>query len=288
VTGRAPDTTSDLSAAPSLVVADAHVHVHDCYEPARSFAAAWAQLSAAARGEAFHAALLLSESAGEDFFGRARALAARGEPLGNWRIEATGEAESLSASRGDARLYLIAGRQIACAEDLEVLALATPERMADGEPIRDVLRWARDAGALPVIPWGAGKWLFARGALLHALLLESRGSELYLGDESGRPGLWPTPRLLAEGAALGVRNLPGTDPLPFPHESERAGSFGFRMRLSDAMRFDAGRPAASLRAAVRAGAPIEPFGSLERPLRFLRNQVAMQLRKRRRPHVASA
>jgi len=288
VTGRAIDSPADLSATPSLVVADAHVHVHDCYDPARYFAAAYANLASAARGEAFRGALLLSEGAGEDFFGRARALAARGEALGGWRFEATAEAESLTASRGDSRLHLIAGRQVACAEDLEVLALATPERIADGRPIRDVLRWARDAGALPVIPWGAGKWLFARGALLRTLLDESRGAELYLGDESGRPVFWPKPRHLAEAAALGVRNLPGTDPLPFPHETERAGSFGFRLRLPADARFDTAKPAASIRGAVRAGAAIEPFGRLEGPLRFLRNQVAMQLRKRRRPHAATA
>lgn len=279
---------SAATTAPTLVVADAHVHVHDCYDLARSFAAAHANLADAARGEDFRGILLLSEGAGEDFFGRALALAARGETLAGWRFDVTAERESVIASRGDATLCFIAGRQIACAEDLEVLALATPERLADGRPIRDVLRWARDVGALPVIPWGAGKWLGSRGTLLGALLAESRGAELYLGDESGRPVFWPTPRHLEQAEALGVRNLPGTDPLPFPHETERAGSFGFRLRLQAAADFDPARPAASLRNAIRAGARPETFGRLEGPLRFLRNQVAMQLRKRRRPHAATA
>lgn len=267
---------------------DAHVHVHTCYEAGRTFAAAHAHLSAAAHGEGFHGVLLLSEGAGEDFFGRARALASRGETLCDWRFDVTAEPESLTVSRAEARLHLVAGRQIACAEDLEVLALATPQRFDDGRPIRDVLRWARDAGALPVIPWGAGKWLGARGDLLRALLAESQGVELYVGDESGRPVFWPTPRHLSEAAARGVPNLPGTDPLPFPHETERAGSFGFRLRLPAGAAFDPARPAASVRSAIRAGGRVETFGRLEGPLRFLRNQVAMQLRKRRRPRAETA
>lgn len=261
--------------------------MHACYDPGRAFDAAYTHLASAARGEAFHGVLLLSEGAGEDFFETARATAARGELLSGWRVEATQEPESVRITRGEAQLALVAGRQIACAEDLEVLALATPARRPDGAPIREVLRWARETGALPVIPWGAGKWLGARGSLLDALLVESRGTELYLGDESGRPVFWPTPRHLFAAADLGVRNLPGTDPLPFPHEAERAGSFGFRLRLPAGRRFDPGRPAATVRDALRAGTPVETFGRLESPVRFLRNQVAMQLRKRRRPHAAT-
>ncbi|HVP30223.1 MAG TPA: hypothetical protein VMW35_13800 [Myxococcota bacterium] len=279
MSGRANDAAPS---PPSLVVADAHVHVHDCYEVGLFFDAAHANLAAAARGEAFHGLLLLSEGAGEDFFGRARALAAREERLEGWRFSVTQEPESLAASRDGKALLLVAGRQLACAEDLEVLALGTCARRDDGRPVREALAWARQDGALPVIPWGAGKWLFARGALLDALLDESRGAELYLGDESGRPALWPTPRHLGDAAARGIRNLPGTDPLPFPHETRRAGSFGFRLRTA----FDPKRPAASLKAALRAGAAPEPFGRLESPLRFLRNQLAMQLRKRRRAVAA--
>jgi len=156
-------------------------------------------------------------------------------------------------SRGERAFVVLAGRQVAAREDLEVLALGTTARHPDGQPIREVLAWARAQDALPVVPWGPGKWLGARAALLRALVEEARGQELYLGDESSRPISWSPPRPFAWAEAHGVRNLPGTDPLPFPRERTRAGGYGF---WTD--------------------------GALESPLRFVRNQIAMQLRKRRR------
>ena len=75
----------------------------------------------------------------------------------------------------------------------------------------------------------------------------------------------------------GVRDLPGTDPLPFPHDVDKVG----RMGLKVAVDLDLARPGASLlRALSDAGAPLERFATLEPPLRFVRNQIGMQLRKR--------
>lgn len=223
--------------------------------------------------------LLLSEAAGENYFDTASTLAAAGRCIGRWMPRATSEPEALRlTSNGDA-LVLIAGRQIACAEDLEVLALATSMRIDDGAPIREVLARTRAAGALPVVPWGAGKWLFGRGRLVDALLREAGDAPLFLGDESARPTFWPTPRHFADAAVRGIPNLPGTDPLPFDSEEHRAGSYGFSL----AMAFDPGRPAASLREALihSASMPV-PFGRRESLFRFVRNQCAMQQRKRAR------
>ncbi len=110
-----------------------------------------------------------------------------------------------------------------------------------------------------------------------------RPGELFLGDESSRPFFWGTPRHFGEARARGLRVLPGTDPLPFPHELGRAGSFGFWAHMA----IDPARPAASLKAHLRGPAPeVHPFGRLEGPVLFVRNQIAMQLRKRRRKRAA--
>jgi len=274
-----------------MLVADAHVHVHACYPEHGFFDDAWGHLAREARrrGAAeFDGVLCLTETAGDDWFGRFARLAADGGRYGGWRLEPTGEAEALRArcDDGGARaLYLVAGRQVAAREDLEVLAVGTCERFPDGRPIREALAWARRTGALPIVPWGPGKWLFSRAALLRALIEESRGAELYLGDESSRPWFWPMPRPFADAAAHGIRNLPGTDPLPFPHERGRAGAYGFS---ADAA-LDPERPASSLKRLVRdPGVALRPFGARAGLLGFVRNQVAMQRRKRLRAAAPAA
>ncbi len=281
-----------MSPSPQIlpVLADAHVHVHGCYPLPTFFDRAYTNLQAAARASGaaggFRGVLLLTEGAGEEAFARFAGLAAAGArggsatapDLGGWRFEPTGEDEAIVARNGERSLVLVAGRQVAAAEGLEVLCIGTCARMPDGRPIRDVLAWARQCDALPVIPWGAGKWLFGRAALLDELIDGASGAELFLGDESGRPFFWSTPRHFARGSARGIRNLPGTDPLPFPHEAGRAGSFGFRVDAP----LDLARPASALKALLRdPNREIATFGELEGAFAFVRNQIGMQLRKRR-------
>lgn len=272
------------SVHPRWVLVDAHVHIHRCYDPGRFLAAADRNLAAAAarleRGPAFDAVLALTEGAAEDAFGDLwEAAAAPGGVWGGWRLERGADGISLRATREGRALVLIAGRQVAAREDLEVLMLGTRQRMADGAPIGDVLHRGREWGAVQVIPWGAGKWLFARGRLLSSVMATADPRDFFLGDEGGRPIFWPEPGHFAEARRLGIRILPGTDPLPFPGETERAGGFGAAFRGA----LDPARPGDSLLSALRDPATVlTSFGSLESPLRFVRHQVGMQLRKRRR------
>jgi hypothetical protein len=76
-----------------------------------------------------------------------------------------------------------------------------------------------------------------------------------------------------------VRDLPGTDPLPFPHDVAKVGRMGLKVSID----LDPGRPGESLlRALTQIEAPLQRFATLEPPLRFVRNQIGMQLRKRLR------
>lgn len=268
-------------------VVDAHVHIHPCYRPDDLLNNAYANLSAA-RGSRVRPAdsalfLLMTECAGDDYFGSLYAMAhggAGGEKLAlrQWTAVPTEEHESLLAVSGDRRLFIIAGRQVACREGLEVLVLGTTRRLPDGLPIREVLADTSSWGVPRVIPWGPGKWLFKRGRLLNQLLEEFRGPSLFLGDEGGRPGFWGYPQHFAHAAALGVRDLPGTDPLPFAHDVTKVGRMGFRMQIP----LDAARPGGSLLGVLQQpGTVPERFAVLESPVRFVRNQIGMQLRKRR-------
>ena len=271
-----------------IACVDAHVHLHPCYDPDELLQNAYDNLAAASDGagdsrKAYF--LLLAECAADDCFGALRSLA-DGVPeperpsdlrLRRWVIAPTAESISVVARHGRAELFIVAGRQVACREGLEVLVLGTTHRFADGQPIRDILRESDALGVPRVIPWGPGKWFFRRGRLLQALVEEFRKPTLFLGDEGGRPVFWGYPQPFAHAARLGVRDLPGTDPLPFPHDVEKVG----RMGLKVAIDLDADRPAASLlRALTGVETPLERFATLEPPLRFVRNQIGMQLRKR--------
>lgn len=276
-----------------IACVDAHVHLHSCYDPDDLLQNAYDNLSAVAgdgadpsRRVAYF--LLLAECAPDDSFGALRALAdgrsaSNGSPglrLRQWAVAATGEPISVVARQGQRELFIVAGRQIACREGLEVLVLGTTNRFADGQPIRDVLRESDALGVPRVIPWGPGKWFFRRGRLLHELVAEFRKPTLFLGDEGGRPVFWGYPQHFAHAARLGVRDLPGTDPLPFPHDVHKVGRMGIKVAID----LDPARPGESLlRTLTRVGAPpLERFATLEPPLRFVRNQIGMQLRKRLR------
>jgi hypothetical protein len=272
-------------------VVDAHVHIHACYNIDEFFDHAYRNLSRAQpRGGAVPAAfyLMLTETAGDHYFDALRQLArganatvaggaASAVRLQRWSVATTSEDESLVVSEGGRRLILVAGRQVACKEGLEVLLLGTTGRFLDRRSIHEVLAEGEALGIPQVIPWGAGKWFFGRARLLSELVQGKRSSLFYLGDEGGRPAFWPYPRHFREAAALGVRDLPGTDPLPFPHDIEKVGRVGFCMALD----FDEATPARSLLGALRAEAPFTRFARLEPPGRFVRNQLAMQLRKRK-------
>jgi hypothetical protein len=225
---------------------------------------------------------MLTESEGVDWFGRLEGLADGGKDaaaLAPWTIVRTSDPSALEARYGARRLFIVAGRQVVAREGLEVLMLGTRAMVLDGGRLPELLSEGARLGALRVIPWGAGKWLFGRGRLLTSIIATQRSDDgFFLGDGAGRPFFWSTPNHFPEAARRGIRVLPGTDPLPFPSQATRAGSFGFRLEG----RLDLSRPAEGIKAALRDPASrMTPYGKLERALPFLRNQVAMQQRKRR-------
>jgi hypothetical protein len=127
---------------------------------------------------------------------------------------------------GDAlHLLLFAGRQVVTAERLEVLVLTADLPIDDGLPAADVIRRARDAGAVPVLAWAPGKWFFGRGAVVRGLLQRAAVGPLLLGDTTLRPTLWPEPRLMRAGRRRGFGVLAGSDPLPFPGEEGLLGRY---------------------------------------------------------------
>jgi hypothetical protein len=251
----------------STALVDAHVHFHDCYGLETFLDGALRNFRKGAAGGAWTGCLLLTEAGDARWFRRWQ----DGRGAGVWTFEPTGEEEALFAVRETGeRLVVVAGRQIVSRERIEVLALGRDLELPDGLPLEETLERVRKSGALPVLPWGFGKWWGRRGAAVARVLRQRR--ELFLGDNSGRLRHGLPPALFRRARKLGVLVLPGSDPLPFPRHAGRAGSYGFVLPGS----IEESKPAQDLLRRIRAAGQPRSFGRRVGLARFLRDQVEVQ------------
>jgi hypothetical protein len=263
-----------------MIILDAHVHIHDCFNLDELFNSAYSNFHEAAELHQGHgevaAFLLLTEGAGQHRF---REIMNQKDFSRLWRALPTGEAFSLQLARKNHpgfQMFLIAGRQLVTSERLEVLALLSGEKFEEGRPLDRTVEQVRHNGALPVLPWGAGKWLGRRGRTLRRFLENMGPGKLFLADNRCRPGFWQLPDFVRKSS---LKILAGTDPLPFRWEEGRAGSFG-SILWKNARAIDARYPAASLHNLLTApDCNPQSYGRPEALVDFCRNQAAMQLRK---------
>ena len=267
---------ADLSE--SHVFIDTHVHFHPIFDRVTFLDAATRNMHRAATAlgttdPTWHC-LLLTEIAGASFFGDLRE--SKASTNGGWYPRETGEPESLILERGHDRLVIVAGSQVATQERLEVLALSTNHQVPEGASLDETLEASRIAGAIPVIPWGFGKWLGRRGQLVADAIRTAMPGALYLGDNGGRLRWGPRPSLFALAEAHGLAVLPGSDPLPFASQCRTAG--GYVMALKGNL--DPRHPAKGIRSLIiDSAATAKTVGRREGLAGFIRNQVGMQVRR---------
>jgi hypothetical protein len=247
------DGSGDECRVMDRLLIDGHVHVHDSYDEGTFLAAAHANLSR--HGEGLPT-VLLAEMPGQQVFARWRS--------GNsaWPVAVTREPSSLVLGH---RLLVIAGHQIVTSERIEVLAIACIENIADGLTLDATITAVRDAGAIPVLPWGVGKWSGERGRFVANAAARHR---VLLGDNAGRPHGWPAPALFQQHVVLA-----GTDPLRFSSEQESVGTYGFILEGL----FDSERPASAIASALKelTQSPVT-FGRRVSPFSFLRHQLGLR------------
>ena len=265
-----------------LILADAHVHIYDCFNLSKLLNSAWNnfQKFASKQGcsENFTAVLFLTEigpqACFKKFLDRDPNQTNTSISRDDWTFHPTQEGLSLYASKqSDRGIFLIAGRQIVTAENLEVLALITDRSFEDGLPLEETIEAILSEGGIPVLPWGVGKWMGSRGKLLNNFLEANSFPILFLGDNSGRPIFWRRPFTFQLAEKKGLRILPGTDPLPLASEFSRPGSFGFTIQGS-LSREEPGKQIKQM--LLDSTTNIQAYGSLETPLRFIRNQLAIR------------
>ena len=271
----------------ATLLADGHVHLHPGVRVEDFLTHARTNLQAAARKLGFDAkdsgggpwlgVLLLTEAAGVHRFREVR----EGQPdRGTWRAERTSEDASV-LMRGDDgfQLLVIAGRQVSAERRLEVLALCTDRDFPEGRPLPHTIEAVRAGGAIPVLPWGFGKWWRGRGSLMETVVRRADPGDLFLGDNGGRLRGSREPRLFALARERGIGVIAGSDPLPFPREVARVGSYG---SVLTGVPMDMERPSESVARAL-AERPVggEVFGRRVGPISFFLAQVGMQLRRGR-------
>ena len=264
---------------------DAHVHIYDCYPLGKFLDSAYQNFQLAAEKLGIHAdiigVLLLTETSRDNWFRRLGQLAdgvtTAGINPSGWSFQHTGEPSSLVAEK-DSResLYIIAGRQIVTSERLEVLAIGMDREYPERLPINEVVELVQAAGALPIIPWGFGKWMGSRGKIVSKLLLKNADTDLFLGDNGGRIRYWTEPEQFETARDNGIRILPGSDPLPFASEYRRPGSYGLMLNATISRMI----PSADIiKHLVDREVTITPYGQREGVLRFMKNQLSMRLVK---------
>jgi hypothetical protein len=258
--GRGDFQSLEMTAAVAIVsgmafIADTHVHLYPFHDIATALGGAMERLGKLAPG--LPRVLCLTERGDCRFFRSRRELpestrelaAASGlfqtviplpPPFSS--VSAGPDALAITDNAGG-KLFIIAGRQIATSERLEVSCLTVDANIPDGITLADAVVRVREAGGVAAIPWGVGKWLGARGKIVREIL--GRNPDVLAGDSSLRPLFWPEPVFRATAG----RVVAGSDPLPAPGEEKQVGGYS---TIFDAP-FDENDPAGSVRAALRTG-----------------------------------
>lgn len=144
------------------------------------------------------------------------------------------------------QLWLFPGRQISTYDGLEVLELLAESDLPENHAVDYLINTIPEKGAVPVLPWSPGKWLFHRGRIVRNLIDTYAPGKFLLGVTSMLPAFSLLPALLRMGRSAGYTLVAGSDPLPLHGEESYLGSW---VTLLDSG-FDPTSPVESLRKAL--------------------------------------
>ncbi len=252
---------------------DTHVHVYHCYDT-ESFLPQALRNSEMSGSDA-NLVLCLTESKGFDFFHRLKTYATENSPVAGWSVTLIPGQPALLLQQADQSIIIIAGRQVISRQGLEVLALFSDDQYEDGQETQAIIDKINEHNGLAVLPWGVGKWLGKRGAIIDDLLNDNKPDRLAIADISGRPALWPEPAQFRLARKSGYSCLYGTDPLPLYSDQSRIASAGMVMDLSP----EPSQAVAELKARLNSHISENNFGKRVSAFRFLKDQLMLRINK---------
>lgn len=265
-----------------LLLIDAHAHIQECYDINLYISSIIKNFSNVVKNENLSdkwiGVIFLTEVKGLNYFDKLKSKEAKDRLKENdFSVNDSLEDNSIILSDNKQHtIIIIAGKQIITEKNIEVLALGTTSNFEYGNSIEKTITKIQECGAIPVLPWGVGKWLGRRKEILIKYMEANSSKTYFLGDNGGRPIFWPKPKIFSKGIELNHFVLPGSDALAIPSENTKTGSYGFMLESE----IDLDKPAASIMNYILTmNKQPATFGHLESPLRFLSNQIIMQLRK---------
>ena len=211
-----------------MIHLDSHVHFYDFYDLDRLCDSLLGNTGAEAAS-----AMFLAEREGQRTFAEWREAALAGKPIrgaARWHPISAPDDSSIVLGDGSDEIYVFAARQIAASERIEALGLFTSAPIPDGLPLAETISRIREAGGIPMLAWGVGKWLFKRGGVVRGIIDSSDPDSLFIGDSALRPRFWGTPGPMRAAIKRGMRVLRGSDPLPRKGDESRAGTYASLIR----------------------------------------------------------
>ncbi len=147
-------------------------------------------------------------------------------------VSNTGHSLKIKSTSTGQDFCLLPGQQIITSENLEILSLNCPQRVEEGLPARQTIENVIKNNGVPVVAWGLGKWIGKRGGVVKDLLNTFTPEQLAVGDTTMRPYGWFMPLIMRQAKAKGFKIIFGSDPLPFPGEECRPGSYATEISSS--------------------------------------------------------
>ncbi len=266
------------------ILIDTHLHIYDCYDIIRFFKEANRNFSYYNKNlkfaEKYVGILFLTESDGFNYFDKLQENSNNIiQDLENegFFIKESDEKCSLVFETADSNLIvIIAGQQIITKEKLEVLSLGTQQKIEYSLSLEETVKRINNIDAIPVLPWGFGKWLGKRSEVINSFIQKNHGNKFFLGDNSGRLALLKVPAQFKFSDQNKKIVLRGSDPLPIKSQEKKAGSFGFYF-VSE---IDLSNPFRDVKKMIYS-LENEPdnYGKLENIFDFFKNQIMLRLTK---------
>ncbi len=217
------------------LVIDTHLHFYPFYDVGKAFAALHSNLSSSDFCQDATIVGILTESNGCHFFKQVKENPEKFQ-LSHFKINFCRGAIVVKMPEYP-EMYILPGRQIVTAENIELLCLLVDCEIEDGLPARMVIKRICEQNGVPVIAWSPGKWQFKRRRIVKDLVLKHKPGSLLIGDTALRPAGWPLHGLMKLAVSKGLGVVSGSDPFPLEGEEKTMGKFGilleFDMNSSD-------------------------------------------------------